>query len=88
MGAAAALIVALLLLALGVALPVMVMLLFTLAGAAAGVAIAAWRAYPSELQPLRAEVGRDDVVMLADVPDEQLGRVERLIQDHVAAKNG
>jgi hypothetical protein len=57
------------------------MLLFTLAGAAAGALTAAWPAYPSELRPLHAEVGRDDVVMLADVPDEQLGRVERLIQD-------
>lgn len=82
-GAAVALILALLLLTFGVVVPSveLLLLIFILAGAAAGAMTAAWGAYPTELRPLRAEVGRDDVVMLADVPDELLGRVEQLIKD-------
>lgn len=83
-GAALALMAALLVIALGVAIPSvgLLVLAFTLGGAAAGALTALWRGYPPELRPLRAEVGRDDVVMLVDLPDELLGRVEQTIKDH------
>jgi hypothetical protein len=68
----------------GVAIPSvgLLVLAFTLGGAVAGALTALWQGYPQELRPIRAELGRDDVVMLVDLPDELLGRVEQTIKDH------
>jgi hypothetical protein len=81
-GAALALVAALLVVALGLAVPSvgLFLLAVTLAGAVVGALSASWGAYPQELRPIRAEVGRDDVVMLVDLPDERLEPVEEWIK--------
>ena len=82
-GAALALVAALLVVALGLAVPSVGLFLLAvpLAGAVVGTLSASWGAYPRELRPIRAEVGRKDVVMLLDLPDERLEAVEQWIKD-------
>ena len=82
-GAALALVAALLVVALGLAVPSvgLFLLAVTLVGAVVGALSASWGAYPQELGTIRAEVGREDVVMLLDLPDERLEAVEQWIKD-------
>jgi HAMP domain-containing protein len=58
----------------------MLLLVATLAGAAAGAATGWLPRFPSELQPLRNELRRDDVVMRIEVPDERQGQLEQEIK--------
>ncbi len=82
-GAVIALVIALVVIAIGGAGPFAgsILLVATAAGAAVGAVSGRQRGgYPSELEPLREELGGDDVVMLLDVADQRLGNWEERIK--------
>lgn len=81
-GAALALTAALLVNAFGGAVPAagLVLVAFTIAGAALGASTAAWRGYPRELRPLRAELRWEDAVMRLEVPDARLEEIQKGIK--------
>jgi len=51
-----------------------------LVGAIVGAASAWWRRAPPALREMRGEPGREDTVMLVDVPDDRLEQVEDAIK--------
>jgi hypothetical protein len=51
-----------------------------LVGAALGAATARWGLIPPEVRQLNKELRREDLVMVLDVPDDRLGKIEQTIQ--------
>lgn len=65
---------------LGMVIASGVLLVIALIGLLAGLAIVPWAGYPRDLKRIRQELSADDVLLLLDVRDQELGELEQEIK--------